>query len=75
MSHYTLEQVNAACSDYIKRVRALEAALLASNQWLVSALTCKGIHWDAGQVAAATKAYETARALLALPIDGDEKHG
>lgn len=47
-------------SDYER----LERALLASNQWLVSALTCKAIHWDDGQKAAATEAYEAARLLL-----------
>lgn len=64
MTHYTLEQVNAACHSYIKRVRALETALLESNHWLASALTCEAIHWDDGQKAAASDAYEKARVLL-----------
>lgn len=53
----------------IKRLCAyrdrLKTALVASNQWLVSALTCVDIHWDAGQKIAATEAYENARATLA----------
>lgn len=48
----------------------LKSALLATNHWLVSALTCKDIHWDEGQKASATEAYEKARALLASPASG-----